>query len=618
MSLSSSLQVGVSGLTASQNALNTTAHNLANVGTKGYTRQQVVMADYAYQKWGVNHISTLQTGLGVNIEAVRQVRSIFYDKSYRTEVGRQAFYEAQYESVQEVESMFGELEGVAFQDSLKNFWTSIQELSKQPDAIEVRATLVQNAESLLERANTIYKQLNEYQLNLNKQISDKVSRINEIATGISDLNRRISLYESNGVENANDLRDERNNLLDELGGLINISYKENANGVVTVSAEDMPLVTETGTNKMGVAKVSESLDFLKPVWVAFNADVFNLDRPSTTENQSDIGSLRGLLVARGSEKANYTDIPVKPVEADYTDQNKYKADLAAYEVKAAEYNKNVNVSVIMTTQAQFDQLIHGMVTAINDILAPNKEIEQAVIGGMVTVDADGNQIVTVGGDVVKDAIVKPDGTIVKKIKVLDEEKAPYGMDLPDHTQGEALFNRKSTERYSEESIQVYDASGTLQTVTVKKYNEEDPSDIYSLFTLGEIEINPNIKNNYSKIPLSTSKEGDEVDMKTAQALTDLWSKPFASLSPNSLAVNTFKDYYTNFTGELATKGDELNTISQNQAIMAQNIDDQRQAIMGVSSDEELTNLIKFQHAYNASSRYITVIDQMLEHLLTRL
>ncbi len=618
MSLSSSLQVGVSGLTASQNALNTTAHNLANVGTKGYTRQQVVMADFAYQKWGVNHISTLQTGLGVNIETVRQVRSSFYDKSYRTEVGRQAFYEAQYESVQEVESMFGELEGVAFQDSLKNFWTSIQELSKQPDAIEVRATLVQNAESILERANTIYKQLNEYQLNLNRQISDKVSRINEIATGISDLNRKISLYESNGVEHANDLRDERNNLLDELGGLINITYKENANGVVTVSAEDMPLVTETGTNKMGVAKVSESSDFLKPVWVAFKADVFNLDRPSTTENQSDIGSLRGLLVARGSEKANYTDIPVKPVEADYTDQNKYKADLAAYEVKAAEYNKNVNVSVIMTSQAQFDQLIHGMVTAINDILAPNKEIEQAVIGGVVTVDADGNQIVTVGGDVVKDAIVKPDGTIVKKIKVLDEENAPYGMDIPDHTQGEALFNRKSTERYSEESIQVYDTSGTLQTITVKKYNEEDPSDIYSLFTLGEIEINSNIKNNYSKIPLSTSKEGDEVDMKTAQDLIDLWSKPFASLSPNSLAVNTFKDYYTNFTGELATKGDELNTISQNQAIMAQNIDDQRQAIMGVSSDEELTNLIKFQHAYNASSRYITVIDQMLEHLLTRL
>jgi flagellar hook-associated protein 1 len=618
MSLSSSLQVGVSGLTASQNALNTTAHNLANVGTKGYTRQQVVMADFAYQKWGVNSISTLQTGLGVNIETVRQVRSIFYDKSYRTEVGRQSFYEAQYESVREVESMFGELEGVAFQDSLKNFWTSLQELSKQPDAIEVRATLVQNAGSLLERASAINKQLNEYQLNLNRQISDKVSRINDIATGISDLNRKISLYESSGVENANDLRDERNNLLDELGGLINISYKENANGVVTVSAEDMPLVTETGTNKMGVAKVSETSDFLKPVWVSFNADVFNLDRPSTTENQSDIGSLRGLLVARGSEQANYTDIPVKPVEANYTDQNKYKADLAAYEVKAAEYNKNVNVSVIMTAQAQFDQLIHGMVTAINDILSPNKEIEQAVVGGVVTVDADGNQIVTVGGDVVKDAIVKPDGTIVKKIKVFDEENAPYGMDIPDHTQGEALFNRKSTERYSEESIQVYDASGTLQTITVKKYNEEDPSDIYSLFTLGEIEINPNIKNNYSKIPLSTSKEGNEVDMKTAQALIDLWSKPFASLSPNSLAVNTFKDYYTNFTGEIATKGDELNTISQNQAIMAQNIDDQRQSIMGVSSDEELTNLIKFQHAYNASSRYITVIDQMLEHLLTRL
>ncbi len=578
MSLSSSLQVGVSGLTSSQNALNTTAHNLANVGTKGYTRQQVVMADYAYQKWGVNHISTLQTGLGVDIETVRQVRDMFYDRSYRTEVGRQGFYQTQYESVQEVESMFGELEGVAFQDSLSDLWSSLQEVAKQPDAIEVRATLVENAESFLERAQTIAKQLKDYQVNLNTQIMDKVTRVNEIASGISDLNKKISLFESNGTEHANDLRDQRNNLLDELGGIINISYKEDSNGVVTVSAEGTPLVTETETFKMGVAKVSASSDFLKPVWTAFDKDVYNLDVPSSTENNNDIGSLKGLLVSRGSESANYTDIPIKPVEANYSDPAVYAADLAAYETKVQEYNKTVNTSVIMTAQSQFDQLIHGIVTSINDILCPNKEVTLA------------------------------DGTT--KVTVLDTDKAPYGMDTPNYTQGEALFNRKSTDRYTEFT----DTDGTKYYV----YNGEDSSDIYSLFTTGELEINPEIKNNYSKLPLSSAANNAEVDMETAKALTNLWNQPFASLSPNSLAVNTFKDYYTNFTGELATKGNELNTASQNQAIMVQNIDDQRQAVMGVSSDEELTNLIKYQHAYNASSRFITVIDQMLEHIVTRL
>ncbi|SHO48734.1 flagellar hook-associated protein FlgK [Anaerocolumna xylanovorans] len=598
MSLSSSLQVGVSGLTASQNALNTTAHNLANVNTKGYTRQQVVMADFAYQKWGVNHISTLQTGLGVDIETVRQVRNMFYDKSYRTELGRQGFYQTQYETVQEVESMFGELEGVAFQDSINDLWVSLQEFAKTPDTIENRASLLEDARSFLERADNISKQLSNYQVNLNKQIMEKVNTVNDIADKIYNLNQKISLYESNGQEHANDLRDERNNLLDELGGIINITYKENSIGVVTVSAEDMPLVTENETYKMDVAKVSESSDLLKPVWASFNRDVYRMDLPISTENNTDIGSLKGLLVSRGSDKANYTDIPVKPVKTSGMSDADYDAALADYAGKVKEYNSTVNVSVIMTAQAQFDQLIHGIVTSINDIFSPNKEV---TLAGNVTLP---NGVTLNAGE---------------KIMILDEDNAPYGMDKPDYTQGEALFNRKSTDRYSASvPVTIDNGDGTTTIKNVRIYNKENSSDIYSLFTLGEIEINPEISNNYSKLPLSAGKEVVGVDVKSAEKLLALWNKPFAALSPNSLAVSTFKDYYTNFTGEIGTWGNELNTISQNQATMVQNIDDQRQSIMGVSSDEELTNLIKYQHAYNASSRFITVIDQMMEHIVTRL
>ncbi|MDF2587729.1 MAG: hypothetical protein K0S41_1570 [Anaerocolumna sp.] len=597
MSLMSSLYVGVTGLTVSQNSLNTTAHNLANVETKGYTRQQVLQVDRNYLKLGVNHISTLQTGLGVNIATVRQVRDMFLDQSYRKEIGRQGFYEVQYEAVQEVEGMFGELEGVTFQDSMEKLWTSLQELAKEPDSLVARKSLVQTSVSFIERAEMIGNQLKEYQINLNTQIMNKVNRVNEIADGIKDLNDKIRRYESTGLENANDLRDERNNLLDELGQIVSITYKENSTGVVTVNAEGVPLVTEDETYKMGVEKVSDSTDMLKPVWPYYgNVDVFNLDKATSSADNTDIGSLKGLLVARGSEAANYTKIPINPVRADYATDADYDAAVADYKLKVSDYNNQVNASVLMTVQAQFDQLIHGIVTTLNDVLSPNTE----------TTIPTGS------------TITYPDGTTVTltadtDYTVLDEDEAPVGMDS-DKTMGEALFNRKSVDRYT--TVDVTYSDGT--TKTMKLYNKENAADNYSLFTLGEIEVNPEILSNVSKIPLSANGGGDGFDIDAAQKLVEKWQEAFATLSPNTLTKNNFKDYYTALISDLANRGDQLYTISTNQESMANSIDSQRQQTAGVSSDEELTNLIKYQHAYNASSRYITTVSEMLEHIIMRL
>jgi len=577
MSLMSSLYIGVSGLGVSQNSLNTTAHNLANVDTAGFVRQQVVQVDSTYLNWGVTHISTLQSGLGVDIATVRQVRDMFLDKSYRQEVGRQYFYEVQSEAVDEVESMFGELEGVTFQDTLDGLWTSIQELEKDPSDV-TRASLVQTAGKFIDRAEIISKQLNDYQVNINSQISNKVDRVNEISEGIKSLNDKIRYYESSGTEKANDLRDDRNNLLDELGQIVSITYKETANGTVTVNAEGVPLVTEDQTFKMGTEKISASSDMLKPIWITHgNIDVFNLDKATSSVDNTDIGSLKGLLVSRGSETANYTDIPLIGTNA--TDIEKATA--------ITDYNNKINASVIMTVQAQFDQLIHGIVTTINDVLSPNKK---------VTLD---------------------DGTTKSEVRILDVANAPVSKDSS-KTMGEALFNRKSMDRYRDPTHYEIANSGGLITASSRVYNEEDPSDNYSLFTLGEIEINPAVLSDYSKIPLSSNAGSGEYDIKTTEALITKWQEKFATLSPNTLTVNNFNDYYTAFTGELANRGKQLDTISTNQASMVSSIDNQRQQVAGVSSDEELTNLIKFQHAYNASARYISVISDMLEHVISRL
>ena len=570
----SGLYIGTSGLNVSQAALNVTAHNLANVDTTGFVRQQAVLTDFKYIKLGDSYVSSMMKGLGANFAAVKQVRDTFLDQSYRQEMGRQAFYGAQYTAVSEIEGLFGELEGESFQKTMNKFWVSLQELSKEPDSVVARASLIQTAVTFIERAENISKQLNDYQVNLNMQIRDQVARINNIGDEIKRLNLKIRQYESTGVENANDLRDERNNLLDELGKMGRITYKENANGVVNVNFEGVPFVTEDMSFKMDAVKVSETSDMLKPVWVAFgNADVFNMSRAASSENNTDIGSLKGLLTARGDKQANYTDIPKR---------ENYETN-ALYQSAIIDFNNTINSSVVMSTQAQFDQLIHGIVTTINDILCPNIEVTLA------------------------------DGSVVK---ILDVKNAPVGMD-GNKTSGEPLFIRKSMPRYGDEEYVTYlqEDGVTYETVLTRIYNEESASDNYSLYTLGEIEVNPAIMQNYSLIPLSSNSGSGDFDIETAKKLITQWQSAFSTLTPNTLTSYNFSDYYTAFISEIANRGEQYDTISRNQAAMVESINNKRTEVTGVSSDEELTNLIKYQHAYNASARYVNVVSEMLEHVI---
>ena len=147
MPLMGSLYIGASGLQTGQNALNTTAHNLSNVDTKGYTRQQVQQSDKRYITLSKMNsaISYQQTGLGVVYSRVKQVRDFFLDKTYRKESGRSMFYEVSTEVMEEVESQLGELNGEAFQTTMTDFWTAVQELTKDPASSVTQGLLVQRA-----------------------------------------------------------------------------------------------------------------------------------------------------------------------------------------------------------------------------------------------------------------------------------------------------------------------------------------------------------------------------------------------------------------------------------------------------------------------------------------
>ena len=147
MSLMANLYVGQSGLQTSQNALNTTAHNMANIDTDGYVRQQVSQGTRAYQTLEKNYktIAWKQIGTGVNYNHCKQVRSDFLDLSFRRESGRSAFYDVATKALEEIEDQLQEMNGAEFADSLNNLWVSVQELAKDPCSAVNQSALVTRA-----------------------------------------------------------------------------------------------------------------------------------------------------------------------------------------------------------------------------------------------------------------------------------------------------------------------------------------------------------------------------------------------------------------------------------------------------------------------------------------
>ncbi|MEG1362157.1 MAG: flagellar hook-associated protein FlgK [Lachnospiraceae bacterium] len=567
------LYVGASGLQSSQNALNTTANNLSNLDTIGYVRQQVLMTDKSYSNLRntTQKVTMAQSGLGVDIGDVVHSRDIFLDKYYRTEAGRQAFYNTCANTTDEIQTQLQEMEGQAFQDVLGEFYVSFQEIAKDPSSAVNQNLLVQKASLFIERSQALYKSLSNYQVNMNRQIGDTVTQINTIGKNIAGLNEEIQKIEAGGVETAMDLRDARDQLLDQLSKLGNITYNESADGVVKVKFEGVEFIDEMSVHTMQ-SEVDGLNGFIVPTWKELSdpergirVEVFQFDTDISTELNTDIGKLKALVMNRGTEISDYLDVMGLSQE---------------------EYSNTTGMSAVQTIQAQLDQMVHGVVTAVNQILSPTV-----------------SQEITVGG-------------LTQTVHVWDAINGAVGKDKKGP--GQELFSRNFDSRYRE----VIDDAGKTWYV----YNEEDtgknaygekiPVDTTTLYSINNITVNPILIEDETKLP-SLTANGD-IDYNLGKQLGAVWDQRIMKLTPGDENLCAFSGYYERMVLGLASNGTVFTSISNTLSSSVAGIENQRQGVIGVSSDEELTNMIKYQNAYNAASRYINVVDAMIEHLVTQL
>jgi flagellar hook-associated protein 1 FlgK len=583
-----SLYIGASGLQSAQSALNTTANNLANVDTTGYVRQQVIFSDKSYTTIKTNTPTTnmQQTGLGVSIGDVVHARDVFLDKAYRLENGRQAFYESCFTTVDQVQDLFQELNGQEFKQSIEDLSTAFQELAKSPADSVNQNLVIQKCELFVTRSQGIYSDLQSYQSNMNEQIKEGVERVNEIGNRIYELNLYIEKVEAGGIETAMTARDERDSLLDELSTYGKVSIREDQYGFDFVDFQDTEFVVESGCYNIGL-QADNGTGFYTPYWPQLSDvpreeyyPVFNLEGEISSELNTDIGSLKALLLARGDGYGRYSDMTTSEAYSKIAD------------------------STMMETEAQVDLLFHTVITTMNDLFCPNGEARDLLkfdgsegtvwsdskgVGYLLMTDDDGNEY-----------------RIYEDTKLLDTANANVGSDgkLPP----QELFTRVGCDRYTT----VYDENGKAYYL----YNEEDPNDSSTMYQLGSVSVNQNLLHQESLLAVTT--QNGEIDYALGADIIAAWEYQGMTITPDDNSPCTFEEYYNKLIGELGTDGNVFSSESDTLSASVTSLDNQRLQVTGVSSDEELTNMIRYQAAYNAASRYITVISEMTELIVTGL
>ncbi len=559
MTLISGLHVGTSGLQTSQNALNATAHNLSNIETKGYVRQQVLQGDRKYNPTGQTAaIGPQQAGLGVEFSKIRQVRDYFLDLSLRKESGRGSFYDICYETTNELETLLGELNGAAFQDTIDELWTAVEELQKDPSSSVTQGQLVNVCSQFLDRASAVYDGLASYQDNLNARIKDMIDNINDIGSKICKLNQSILNVELS-VESANDLKDQRNQLMDELAKYVKYDYSYTLDGVVEIRIEGESFVSRGKGEPFEMGYTTDNATgFYTPTWPwAKDQPVYDCSQEISTAKNTNIGELKSLMLARGDRRANYSDVTDKDL---YNYGSSYTDPVTG---KTIEKMATAN-SIVMNAMAELDQLVHKVATDINNVLTGEKD-------------------------------------------QIDAGQKPHYDNAKDRPL--ELFVRLGTDRY--------DATGTY----VPENTTRSPADVSSMYTLSNMRINGDLLKEPTLLGYPDAgflKPDMTVDQKKADGLADAFSNMSLVLNPNVTKHSNYKDYYADMLSLASNSGNVYKSFSEAQALTVDSLEDSRQQIMGVSSNEELNNMIKFQNAYNANSRFINAVSEMLEHLITKL
>lgn len=251
----SGLNTMVRGISGNQLSLDTVGHNITNASTTGYSRQSVNLAATRAQATSSIYGDVL-VGTGVDSTSITRARNTYADKQFWSETATQNYYKTKQTNYDKVEAVFDDSDNTGIQNTLKEFYSSWSSLSTSASTSSNRISVISKAQSFIDSVQTAAKQLQNQVTSNYDELSSGITKINNLTSQITQLNQNIMTTEANGAS-ANDLRDQRDNLVDTLSTYTNLNVYEDSNGMYSVVSNGVSLVN--GVNKLTL-KLSDPIE----------------------------------------------------------------------------------------------------------------------------------------------------------------------------------------------------------------------------------------------------------------------------------------------------------------------------------------------------------------------
>lgn len=592
------LSIGTSGLYASQASMNTAAHNIANSNTKGYTRQEANLQ--ASTPISTNN-SFGMLGTGVDATSITQIRNEYYDVKFRANTAISGNYSTKEHYFLSIENVFSETNSEGLSATFDQFYNALETLAGDVGDITKRTQVANMAQSFTEFVNVAAKNLESLQEDCNNELKLAKDQINSIAQQIANLNKQINTIEMSG-QHANDLRDARNLLLDQLSEYANIQTEEftHANGRSTtfiVRLDGQVLVDNYSYNT------------LKTV-------------PRTTYfNQNDADGMYKLVWAETGQDFNETSETLGgKLQALFQIRDGNNGEALKGSATGAKGSKSLTV-----TGTNCNDLTKLNLPAQNGIMKVNN-VEYEYDHFEVTVDADGNytynftlkselledvtdKSVTVGKSVNCKGIpyyMNQLTTFVRTFAQAFNEIHKKGEDL-EGNKGVDFFTAKHPSSGADYSITNVEKDGTFSSLPSNSGNAS-----YFHLNCKNFTVNSAIMDDPRKIAANKDRDNGIEDKEILNELIALKSdnRMFKAGTPDSFLQKIISDIGND--GKKATK------FAKSQEGVVAAIENQRMSVSSVDQDEESMNLVKFQNAYNLSAKLIQTMNEMYGVLINGL
>ncbi len=605
------LEIASSGLRAANAALNTTANNISNTNTEGYSRQQV-------KQEAMNPLRVFATygcaGAGVNTLAIERVRDQFYDMKYRQNETKLGEFDTKAYYCKMIEDYLEDDGKTGFTSIFDQMAIALQSLANDPNNDSVKRSFISSAKSLTDYFNNMYGDLQDLQADVNDEIKIRVDHINSIAQDIATVNKQINTIEMTGAT-ANELRDKRDALVDELSA------------VVDVKTEESPIYDQWGNDTgatryivriAGGQTLVDMNDYNQLVCVARSAD--------ERVNQTDIDGLYDIRWTNGNDFGLYNESMGGELKGLIQMRDGNNGEYYSGTATRINYRGSTTEVTISATEPYLQSMIQCKLPDGGGVINIGDQLYYFTDW---TYDGDGQYTFTIDNRKSDQAL-----TAVKTGR-----RATIGQDV--NYQGVPYYMTQMNEWIRDFVHKVNDIftegldgdgedAGILFTGGYPdnsgQYREDELNDSrhngkgYYYLTAGNITITDELMKNARRLGTRENVDDDTTDgteqdgveqnnqvRKVISMINDINQFSFRGRNASGFLECVLSDAMLN-----ASNAD---TFYATYISLESNIDNQRLSISGVDEDEEAVSLIKYENSYTLASKMISVLTEVYDRLI---